>query len=257
MFLSKAKAKVGAALAAALIGTASYAGGPMVGGASEWTQIFNNIELNMQTADGAQTAMATMQTYLTQLQQLRYAMENSARIDRGRNATDYLRILDEIRRAKASYEAYGKVKGSLDQQTAAMQLRVTEARLRGQSWDQYRNTVAKDVDEGNAYEIARLQREQDILDQTARDAEDAASKGTEIDSQVGHMQSLQMTNRQLNQVIVQNGKMTEVLVGLRQQSGEKSLADKRREADAARQKDLARLRYEAMRDRQKKSVGIE
>lgn len=257
MLLSKVKTRILVVLASAFIGAGAHAGGPMVGGASEWTQIMNNVELAMQSADGAQTAMATMQTYMTQLKQLQYAIQNSARVDRARSATDYIRIMDEIRRANAAAAAYGKVKGSLEQQIAAMNIRLTEARLRGQSWDQYRDSVSKDVQAGNAQEIARLQREQEILQQTAEDAEQAAQKAAEIDSQVGHMESLQMTNRQLNQVIIQNGKMTEVLVGLRQNTGESNLEAKRREADAARQKDLARLRYEAIRERQKKAVGIQ
>lgn len=257
MLLSKVKARVAALLASALVGSASYAGGPMVGGASEWTQILNYGELAIQSMDGAQTAMATMQTYITQLKQLEYIIQNTARVDRARSATDYIRIIDEIRRAEAAAAAYGKVRGSLEQQIAAMNVRVTEARLRGQSWDQYQESVARDVQAGNAQEIARLQREQDILAQVSEDAKQAARKGEEIDGQLGHMQSLQMTNRQLNQMILQNGKMTEVLVGLRQNAGESNLEAKRRDADSARQRELARLRYEAIRERQKKAVGIQ
>lgn len=257
MLLSKLKSRILVVLASTFIGAAANAGGPMVGGASEWTQIMNNVELVSQSMDGAQTATATMQTYLTQLKQLEYVIRNTARIDRADSATDYIRIADEIRRASAAAAAYGKVKGSLEQQLNAMQLRITEARVRGQSWEQYQDSVAKDVQQGNAYEAARLQREQDILQQTKADAQEAQRMSAQLEGQIGQMQSLQMTNRQLNQVIVQNGKMTEVLVGLRQNAGESSLEAKRREADSARQKELARLRYEAIRERQKKAVGIQ
>ncbi|MDB5858877.1 MAG: conjugal transfer protein [Ramlibacter sp.] len=235
-------------------GPAALAASAIVG-ATEPTQILNNLELVKVAADGAITAQNMVQQYATQLQQFalqQLNLQKLAGLPAGLGA-DSDKSASDLDRYKAALE---QLHGSLDQEVSAIEQRMAEARLSGGSWSAYVASVSANAAGNQGRAVERLQYEQAVLQQVQRDYEFARRLQDQIPVTVGQQQSLQLLNAQMNRIITQNAKLLEVLSA----SIRKSSEEDARSAEAATRnlvdRELVRQRRDTLDQRQRAFGGF-
>lgn len=189
---------------------AAHAGGGGIVGATEPTQIMNNLELIKVAYDGAVTAKNTVQQYRTQLEQFSLDQANIkglAGLPAALGA-DALKAYQDLGRYQ---QAVSSLEGSLSQQSALIERRIMEAKLSGRGWAGYVSDIEADAAANKTRAIDRLKHEESVLSQVRSDYEFARTMQAEIPASIGQHQSLQMLNSQMNRVITQNAKLTEVV----------------------------------------------
>jgi len=217
-------------------------GGAISGGSTEWTQIANNAELVKVAVDGAQTARTTIDKYILQYRQFENELSNLRKFaELPQNIQDGVRSLEDLRAYKGKLD---RLHGSLSEQQQAFEKRFTEARLNGGTWEDYVNLVNKDASNKNQRAISRLEYEQSVMRQVESDYAAARALEPKIQESVGAQQSMQLMNTQMNRLVLQNAKLTEVMVA--------SMSEQTMENAKAAEKDNADLRAkETIRARQK------
>lgn len=234
--------------------SAAFAGGS-VAGATEPTQIMNNIELIKVALDGATTAKKTVEQYVLQIQQYQNMLTNTmqlAALPSGL-AQDALKAYTDLMSFK---QALTQLQGSLSQQQQAIERRVTEAKLSGKSWQGYLAEVAADVAKNQKRAVERLKYEEQVLQQVQSDYTFARNLQSQIPATVGQHQSLQMLNTQMNRVITQNAKMLEVVSASIGRQAEEDALQAEGLARSAQDRDMLIQRQRALDARQRAFGGL-
>jgi P-type conjugative transfer protein TrbJ len=233
---------------------AAVAGGT-VAGATEPTQIMNNVELIKVAMDGAVTAKKTVEQYVLQIQQYQNMLTNTmqlAGLPAGL-AGDALKAYTDLMSFK---QAITQLQGSLSQQQLAIERRVTEAKLSGKSWQGYLAEVAVDVAKNQKRAVERLKYEEQVLKQVQSDYTFARNLQNQIPATVGQHQSLQMLNTQMNRVITQNAKMLEVVSATIGRQAEDDALQAEGLARSAQDRDMLIQRQRALDARQRAFGGL-
>lgn len=246
----------GAAMAPALLLAPALHAGGAIAGATEPTQILNNLELVKVAMDSAQTAGTVVSQYTTQLQQYQAQLANLQglpRLPEGLGG-DAAKAVTDLTRYRGALQ---QLTGSLGQQQSAMEQRLAEARLGGRDWRSYANAVAADAASQNQRAVERLKYEESVLEQVQADYRFARELQGQIPATVGQHQALQLVNAQMNRVVTQNAKLLEVVSAtLNQQAAQDA-----RQAEAAQRsatdRDLLRQRREAIEKRQRAFGGLQ
>lgn len=229
--------------------------GGVIAGATEPTQIMNNLELIKVAADGAVTAKKTVEQYTTQLQQFglqKLNIQSLPGLPAGLSGDSLKAVNDML----AYRQALTSLHGSLNQQQLAIERRVTEARLSGKSWPSYLADVAADAARHQKRAVERLRYEEQVLQQVQTDYEFARNLQSQIPQTVGQHQSIQMLNTQMNRVITQNGKMLEVVSSTIKQQSEEDARKAEAMTRAAADQELMRQRQDAIENRQRAFGGL-
>jgi len=244
-----------AVASALLVGSSIAWAGGLVAGATEITQILNNVELVKVAADGAVTAQKTVQQYATQLQQYQAQLLNLRALDglpTGMGG-DAAKAVNDMMRFK---QALTNLTGSLGQQSSIMDQRLAEARLGGKGWSGYVQQVAADAASGNKRAIERLKYEESVLQQVQSDYQFARNLQEQIPATVGQHQSLQLLNTQMNRVITQNAKILEVLSATVAKEAKEEHREAEAKARALADQELMRQRHQNIEQRQRAFGGL-
>lgn len=252
--MSARKSFTAVAAAVVMLCFSTARAGGVVAGATEPTQIMNNLELVKVAVDGATTASTTVSKYMLQIQQYQTQVNNLMKLPSlpAGLGTDVLKAYNDLSRYKSALTA---LQGSLSQQEGTIVSRMTEARLSGRGWEGYLadQQAAANMHQGRA--IERLKYEEQVLQQVQSDYDFARDLQRQIPNTVGQHQSLQMLNSQMNRVITQNGKLLEVVSATIKNSSE----DDARKAEAMTQsladRELMRQRQNAIETRQRAFGG--
>lgn len=253
--MSRPERLVTAALAVFLLLPGRVWSGGVIAGATEPTQILNNLELVKVAMDSAQTAGTVVSQYTTQLQQYQTQLANLQRLARLPEGLggDALKSVNDLIRYR---NALLQLAGSLGQQQASIEQRLAEARLSGRDWRSYLAAVAADAGRQNQRALERLRYEESVLEQVQADYRFAREVQDQIPVTVGQHQALQLMNAQMNRVVTQNAKLLEVVSATVHQHAEKDA----REAEAATRnstdRELLRQRQEAIEKRQRAFGGL-
>lgn len=244
-------------LAAGLVlsaSSAAFAGGSFAG-ATEPTQLMNNMELIKVALDGATTAKKTVEQYVLQIQQYQNMLTNTLSLGSlpAGLAPDALKAYNDLMAFK---QALTQLQGSLSQQQTAIEKRVTEAKLSGKSWQGYLAEVAADVAKNQKRAVERLKYEEQVLQQVQSDYSFARNLQSQIPATVGQHQSLQMLNTQMNRVITQNAKMLEVVSASIGRQAEEDALKAEGLARSAQDRDMLIQRQKAMDARQRAFGGL-
>lgn len=220
--------------------------GAIAGGASEWTQILNNVQLVMSGMDAAQTAKTTIDQYILQYKQYENELSNLRKFAQlPQNIQHGVRSLEDLKAYKSRLE---RLHGSLAEQKRVFDKRFTEARLKGGTWEEYIQAVNKDASNKNQRAISRLEYEQSVMNQVEADYAAARALEPKIQESVGAQQSLQLMNTQMNRVVLQNAKLTEVMVAaMSEQTMENARLAEKDNADL-RAKETIRARQKAINE---------
>jgi type IV secretion system protein TrbJ len=186
------------------------------GKASEYTQILNKLQLVKVASHAAKSARAEVSALAVQNKQYGIDVANNARFGSMPSNTPHS---DKSQADLAAYvKALDSLHGSLEEQEKMMEARMTEARLSGLTWEQYTERVHADAQNQNKRAISRMQYEASVLEQVKSDYDAARSFEPMIENSVGTQQSLQVMNKQMNRLVLQNAKLTETLVATMQES---------------------------------------
>lgn len=233
---------------------AASAGGA-VAGATEITQILNNLQLVQVAMDGATTAQKTAQQYITQVQQYETQLQNIRGLP-GLPAGmggDAMKAVNDMVRFK---QALANLTGSLGQQSRIMQQRMAEARVGGKGWDSYVQQVSADAASGSKRAIERLNYEESVLQQVQSDYQFARNLQDQIPATVGQHQALQLLNAQMNRVVTQNAKMLEVMSGTISKQAQDEQKQAEAKARALADQELMRQRHQNIEQRQRAFGGL-
>ncbi|MCV0439004.1 MAG: hypothetical protein K5880_10250 [Hydrogenophaga sp.] len=189
--------------------------GAVAGGASEWTQIANNFQLIQVAMDSAASASAEASQYALQIQQFRTQINNLEKL--GQLPSNIVANQSALEGLRAYTSALGQLQGSLGEQKSLMEKRFTEAKLTGASWDEYMAAVRKDASNKNKRAINRLEYEASVLDQVQKDYAEVRQYEPLVKESIGAQQSMQLMNQQMNRLLVQNARLTEVMVATMQE----------------------------------------
>ncbi len=212
------------------------------GKASEMTQILNNIQLLKVASDSAKSARAEISALAVQNKQYGIDIANNAKFGSMPSNTPHgTKSQDDL----VTYaKALETLHGSLEEQQKMMDTRMAEARLSGLTWEQYTERVHADAQNQNKRAISRMQYEASVLEQVKSDYEAARSFEPMIAGSVGLQQSLQVMNKQMNRLVLQNAKLTETIVATMQEST-------RAQADAAERKERSAAEMTTLNSQQK------
>lgn len=230
--------------------------GGAIAGATEPTQILNNLELVKVSMDSAQTAGAVVSQYTTQLQQYQTQLANLqglGRLPEGLGS-DALKSVNDLVRYR---NALLQLSGSLGQQQSVIEQRLAEARLSGRDWRTYLAAVAADAASQNQRALERLRYEESVLEQVQSDYRFAREIQNQIPATVGQHQALQLMNSQMNRVVTQNAKLLEVVSATVHQQAEKDAREAEAVTRSSTDRELLRQRQEAIEKRQRAFGGLQ
>ena len=254
MSISKQVAKaLGAWLIAFGVACHAGGGGPMsaaTGGATELTQVANNVELVKSSLDTASIAQNTISKYLLQLQQYQAQVVNMTGVNPQTLATNTTDINSSYAAVQNYSSALQALQGSLATQQSAMDQRLVEAKLSNLSWPDYVNQVQAAASTGNEKAKARIANEQAVMQQVDSDYQFAREQQAQIPANVGVQQSLQQLNSQMNRVVTQNAQMIAIMA--KANGSDKAADDTRAVTSLQRAQivDAAVQRQAALRQRQ-------
>lgn len=254
--MSKRKSVAAAVFAISLVLMGAARATGLIAGATEPTQIMNNLQLLTNGMEEAKTAATVVSQYQTQLQQYQTQLANLkalGQMPEGLNG-DNLKAISDLGNYRAALQ---QLTGSLGQQKSVMDQRLTEARLSGKDWNSYVNSVAADAASKNQRAVDRLQYEESVLQQVQSDYSFARNLQSQIPATVGQHQALQLMNTQMNRLITQNAKLLEVLSSTLSQQSEKDAKEAESMTKSLSQQDLLRQRQEAIERRQRSFGGFQ
>lgn len=238
-----------------LFGASARASGA-IAGATEPTQIMNNLQLVMIALDEAKTASTVVSQYSTQLQQYQTQLANLQKLPQLPEGLgmDALKALSDLNRYKGALQ---RLTGSLGQQQSIIEHRLAEARLSGKDWNSYVGSIAADAANKNQRAVERLKYEESVLEQVQSDYSFARNLQSQIPATVGQHQALQLMNAQMNRVVTQNAKLLEVMSSTIHQQAEKDARDAEAAIRNSTDRDLMRQRQQAIERRQREFGGMQ
>lgn len=178
-----------------LTGTA----GAMTGGATEITQILNNVELAAGVAKQAQTVSQLAASYVVQYNQLREQLLAGAKIG-NLSISDVTRMKSDMENYQRALQGLGADLGSFQN---TINVRSTEARLQNLSLQDYIARESQRVQQGNDHAKARVQREIAQAEQIKQDITLVRTLGDRIQHTEGVHGSTQLLNSQMNLMLQQ------------------------------------------------------
>jgi P-type conjugative transfer protein TrbJ len=212
MFKSK-NFKVAFCAGAIGLSTIAFAGSVAgTGGATEVTQIMNNLELLKTGMDTATTTATTIQKYKTQLEQYRNQIINTTGLD-PMKVNAQLGQLDKSYQSLTNYQALlTKTNGSMSAQMEAWNQRYATAKVAGRTVREQLEAEQKLRDQRNAAAMERAKRDQEILEETRADIQELRAAEASIPHDEGVSKSVQNMHRTMNKIAFQNTRMIEALV---------------------------------------------
>jgi hypothetical protein len=201
------------------------------------------------------TAINTVNQYIMQARQYETQLANLKKMAQVpgslQDAKNSLRTLQTYR---GSLE---KLSGSLESEKKAFDTRLTEAKLSNMSWNDYMSKVLTDAQNGNKKAQARLTYESGLIEQVNSDYAFAREAQSKIQETEGLHQSLQLLNSQMNRVVLQNGKLLEVIAQTQVKDSANTQAERAiQQQESLTMRNYQKSREEAIRERNKAFGGL-
>lgn len=190
----------------------SFAGGGATGGATEMTQIMNNVELGIQSVQAQSQTMTQLSQYATQLQQHMAQIRNMQNLPASVIQKNLKPYQDQFDTAKALYDTYRNTSSDLMMlRTMFRDANVVIDGL-GLTPEQYvhNETIAAKRREG-IYADAFANQKQ-VMSNVQADFAKARDLAVQIPETVGVHESLSVTNSHLNLVSGQLANLTQTIV---------------------------------------------
>lgn len=192
------------------LGGSAHASGGFAG-ATEATQMLNNGLLTGQLAEAAET-VTTLHTKLQkQLEMLRIDKLMSEALSGMIPQAALQAGMAEFQNIMKMRDSLSRLRGGLDSLKGSFESRFNEAQLQGISWERYVLNEEKSLKQKNQRAVQRMNEEKAYMDEVAKDHQLVQEFGSKISGTKGVHQSVALLNSQMNRVIQQNARLTEVM----------------------------------------------
>lgn len=206
------------ALSFAVPGVGSIAG---TGGASEVTQLMNNVQLAAGVREQVSTVSQLVQTYQTTYSQLQQQLLAGMNVQ-GFNLAD-------VTKTKSALDSYQNSLRSVNYDASTLgnvfDTRLTEARLQNITLEDYVKREGARIEAGNTAAKTRLQREVQLLGQIQEDAALIREYGNQIPDTVGVHEATRLLNAQVNLLLQQTSRLTAIMLDSLNGGNKQSLVD--------------------------------
>lgn len=210
MFKSIDFKRAALAISLPLVFSASHASPGGVGGATEATQVLNNLQLVASVAQQIETVQNLVQSLIVHklnwkqllLSNKQFGITAFAELgDLGREISEFQRYKDSLTRAGAS----------IDQLKNVYDTRRAEAALRQIPFAQYiANEKAKIVAD-DARAVQRLETEKSIMERADSDMASVVANSAQFSAADGVVGAVGQLNTQMNQLVQQNARVAQIL----------------------------------------------
>ncbi len=244
---------IAAAIALAVVSPGSNASpAGMTGVATESTQVLNNIELAIQTLKQIRSMEELIQSTILHTKNWRQLLLTNLPLGQGdvvASTGDLAHEIGEFQRYQTSLATAGS---SLEQLRQVFDARTVQASLRGTSFTEYINQEAVRVSEGNKQARQRLLTEKSIIDRANMDLTIAVANSENIHLAKGPTEALGMLNRQVNQLVQQNARTSQIIANAT--GTEQALAKEKEAFNTSRASDAAQRIRQAEEDSHQQSI---
>lgn len=190
----------------------SNAGGGGFAGATEVTQLLNNVQLVMEYGESMKhTYELTVQSY-QQAQQLWHDIQNLEKI--GKNIID-----GQLNNIKKEWNALTHINklgtnlhGGLEKMLTDLTARQIEAAKSGLTMEKYVANQQRLLENNNKTAELRIENEKRMIEGIKSDYEQVNEWAAQIPNNVGIQQSLGLMNNQTNKIVQQLARVSELLV---------------------------------------------
>lgn len=190
-------------------GNASATG--LVAGATEFTQIANNIEIGFGVEQQIETVAQLVKTYQTTLQVLDQAQRAGKLIKGESIQSSRAALLSEMNSTTRYVTSLANAKASMSDLRSDINQRSVESKIAGLTFRQYVEREAAKVQKGDVRAKQRLATEENLMQQVNEDFEVAKELSGQITQTAGVHESVGLLNSQMNRVIQQNARMTQIM----------------------------------------------
>lgn len=237
MSRSKRASTIFLAAAIAAFGTTAGASPGGVGGATEVTQILNNVQLGIQTLKQIRSMEELIMSTVYHIKNWKQLLLTNLPLGAGAvvaTVGDLNREISNFQNYQASLQRAGS---SLQQLNQVFDARTVQASLKGVTFQEYLNIEARRVADGDKQARQRLEAEQKIVEAANADLQSAIANSSSFASAVGPTEAIGMLNAQVNQLVQQNARTAIIMANA---TGTEQALAKKKEADfAARSADTA------------------
>lgn len=210
-----------------------------VTGATEMTQMLNNVELGGIFGKQVATVAQLAQSYAVQLNQLREQILAGLPIP----ATTVIRTIQGVNAELTAVNKYvdglKRAGSTVEQLKTIMDARRVEASIKNMTLVDYLTKESAKIQQGDARARQRLDTEKAITEQATEDLNIAKQLSTQIQGTAGVQQSVSLLNTQINRMIQQQARMTQIMAnatGTEQADRmNRELADREKAAQLARE----------------------
>lgn len=186
--------------------------GGKIAGATEATQLLNNVELGAQVSEATATTNKLIEQYRTQLEQFNIQKLMQKQIDGIIPASALNASIAELAKIKQARDALTGLRGSLAKIEGSMNARFQEASLQGISWERYVEQEGERLSQKNQRAILRMKEEKAVMDEIAEDHRLVQDYASRIKSTEGVNQSVSLLNTQMNRLIQAQSRIGEIMV---------------------------------------------
>ncbi|MFC6281217.1 hypothetical protein [Polaromonas aquatica] len=182
------------------------------GGATEITQLMNNAELLKVGVDTAQTAVTSVNQYMTQIEQYRNQLINTVGIDPMKLNAQLNSLNTSYQQLSVYRDQINRTSGSMTTQINAWGQRFTTAKVAGRTLKEQLEAEAKLREGRNGAALERAKRDEQIMQEVNSDIDQLRQTEADIPRSQGMNESIQNMHRTMNKIAFQNTKMIELLV---------------------------------------------
>jgi hypothetical protein len=225
----------------------------MTGVATEATQLLNNIELATQTLKQIRSMEELIQSTILHTKNWRQLLLTNLPLGQGdvvASTGDLALEIGEFQRYQTSLTNAGS---SVEQLRQAIDARAVQASLRGTSFNDYINQEAVRIAEGNKQAKQRLITEKSIIDRANVDLNVAVANSETIHLAKGPTEAIGMLNRQVNQLVQQNARMSQIIANAT--GTEQALVKEKEAFNTSRASDAAQRLRQAETDSHQQSIN--
>lgn len=242
-------------VALACLGAKASPGG--VGGATEVTQIANNVELVAQVGQQIKTVNQLIQSYVIHYKSLKEHIMAGLPIDPSEVIRTVNGVQMEINQLRAYSDSLQRAGSSTAQLKAILDTRNVEASIKGLTFQNYVAAERAKILAGDKRSVQRLQTEEALTAKANEDLQNARDLSAKISDTAGVHEGVAQLNTHMNLMIQQNARMLQVLA---YQTGTQD-SDARKAADDQKEMVLksnvnVNEAYQTTRQRQMRALGV-
>lgn len=185
--------------------------GAATGGATEVTQIANNVELIAQVSEQMKTVKTLVDTYLLDIKKYYELVQAGLALPEEALELTKRGIASELNAVRQYQSSLDRARLSANSLKRIMDQRSVEAKLKKTTFADYIEEERAKIQLGDTRARQRLDHETDVMRGVNEDFAEASAYASEISGTAGVHQSVALLNKQMNRTINQNARLLSMM----------------------------------------------